>query len=190
MQNQFGHKMKDLISNLLKIEFEWETFKITIIMTKAVLNGKKTYLTKSSAETSINTWIWESQMSLTPQTSELYIKDREFRAAILLTSVCKENVCSISRHLTEKISTLVSKPWTPQTSKNLPDKAKTGSLVQIKMLFRMLLMAKPHSKFQLPISILTYLISSTCISSRTLLSELKLLGIKLLVFNGHRWWSR
>jgi hypothetical protein len=70
--------MKDLISNLLKIEFEWETFKITIIMTKAVLNGKKTYLTKRTCHSFINDRPCELQTRIKTVFFELY---GEFKVA-------------------------------------------------------------------------------------------------------------
>jgi len=46
--------MPELIKTLLKFSFQWETFRVTVILTKAVLDGKKTYLTKRTCHTFIN----------------------------------------------------------------------------------------------------------------------------------------
>ena len=70
--------MKDLISNLIKIEFEWDTFKITIILTKAVLHGKKTYLTKRTCHAFINERPCDIQTRIKTVFFELY---GEFKVA-------------------------------------------------------------------------------------------------------------
>ena len=46
--------MPDLAGDLIKVEFEWENFNILVILTKPLLDGKKTYLTKRTCHTFCN----------------------------------------------------------------------------------------------------------------------------------------
>ena len=46
--------MPDLAGDLMKIEFEWENFKVLLMLTKPIIDGKKTYLTKRTCHSFLN----------------------------------------------------------------------------------------------------------------------------------------
>ena len=54
LQNQFGHKLPDLPTDIIKISFSWEVFNITLLLTKPMLDGKRTYLTKKTFHAYLN----------------------------------------------------------------------------------------------------------------------------------------
>ena len=78
LSNQFGSKFPDLVGDLIKVEYEWEEFKVTLIVVKPVLGGKKTYLTKRTCHCFLNGRPAEIQSRIKSVFFEIY---SEFKVA-------------------------------------------------------------------------------------------------------------
>ena len=71
--------MPDLPSDLIKINFKWEAFEVTVILTKPLLDGKKSYLTKRTCHTFMNGRPAEIQARIKSVFFEVY---GEFKVAM------------------------------------------------------------------------------------------------------------
>lgn len=70
--------MPDLIGSLIHFEFEWEAYKIQMILTKPVIGGRKTYLTKRTCHAFTNDRPCELQTKIKSVFFEIY---QEFKVA-------------------------------------------------------------------------------------------------------------
>jgi hypothetical protein len=70
--------MPDLVRDLVAITFRWESFDVTVILTKPILDGKKTYLTKRTCHSFLNMRPVDIQARIKSVFFELY---GEFKVA-------------------------------------------------------------------------------------------------------------